>query len=218
MRCRALFLVQAAGLVLAILTGGPVGAQGIGYRSGLQGGYGTPYPGAAYNPYWGSSPSSMNVPSQGTAYPYWDTAPGGGAFGSFSGSLYSRSLGLPYLGPGAAPLAGHYSPSSLLGSDLSLLPGAHYTPVRENAAHIRLRVPAGAEVWFDGEPTKQTGTVRDFTSPPLTPGKRFVYEVRVRWLKDGRPVEQTQRIPVHANDRLDVDFTRPAAEPANSGK
>jgi uncharacterized protein (TIGR03000 family) len=75
-----------------------------------------------------------------------------------------------------------------------------------------LRVPADAEVWFDGEPTKQTGTLRHFTSPPLTPGKRFVYEIRARWTRDGKPAEETRRLHVHANEWLNLDFTKPPPE------
>jgi uncharacterized protein (TIGR03000 family) len=104
------------------------------------------------------------------------------------------------------------SPSLFLGDELSVLPGRNYTPGREGVAHIRLHVPADADVWFDDTPTKQTGVLRVFTSPPLPPGKRFVYDVRVRWTKDGRSTEVTRRIPVHAYDRVTLDLTRPNPE------
>jgi uncharacterized protein (TIGR03000 family) len=65
-------------------------------------------------------------------------------------------------------------------------------PVREpdHRAQIRLRVPADAEVWFDGQKTTQTSEYRDYYSPPLTPGKGYTCQVRVRWVEVGKPVER----------------------------
>jgi uncharacterized protein (TIGR03000 family) len=113
------------------------------------------------------------------------------------------------IGPfvGFAPLAS----LSLSAPDL-LLPGGSYTPAADNRAHISLRVPADAQVWFDGKATTQAGTVREFDSPPLTPGKGFVYEVRVRWMKDGKPIEEKRRIKVQARDWLRFDLTQPTPE------
>jgi uncharacterized protein (TIGR03000 family) len=76
----------------------------------------------------------------------------------------------------------------------------------DNRARIRLSVPADAQVWFDGEPTKQTGELRHFESPPLAPGRSYTYAVRVRWTKDGKPVEEERRIRVRAGatPRFDI--------------
>jgi hypothetical protein len=38
-------------------------------------------------------------------------------------------------------------------------------------AEITAIVPAGAEVYFDGQPTTQTGAARVYSSPPLEPGE-----------------------------------------------
>ena len=55
-----------------------------------------------------------------------------------------------------------------------------------DAAVIRVRVPANADIWFDGDPTAQKGEVRDFASPPLTAGKEYSYEIRARWMEAAR--------------------------------
>ena len=68
-------------------------------------------------------------------------------------------------------------------------------------------MPADAEVWFDGEKTKQTGALRQFVSPPLAPGRSYSYAVRVRWTKDGQPVEEERRISVRAGAWSRFDFT-----------
>ncbi len=76
--------------------------------------------------------------------------------------------------------------------------------------HISLHVPTDAQVWFEGKATTQTGTVRQYHSPELTPGKKYHYEVRVRWMKDGKPVEEKRRIEVEAKDWLRFDLTQPS--------
>ena len=77
------------------------------------------------------------------------------------------------------------------------------------AAPINVRVPANAEVWFDGTRTSQTGSQRSFVSPPIQPGRDYVYEIRARWVQAGRPVEETRRIIVRAGDRDNLNFLTP---------
>jgi uncharacterized protein (TIGR03000 family) len=80
----------------------------------------------------------------------------------------------------------------------------------DNAAHLQLIVPDNALVWFDGDKTTQTGPMREFVSPPLTPGKSFTYDVRVKYMKpDGQVVDETRPIHVRANAWWTVDFTKP---------
>jgi uncharacterized protein (TIGR03000 family) len=79
-------------------------------------------------------------------------------------------------------------------------------PDPDNKAHIWLRVPADAEVWVGDVKTKQSGDSRYFFSPPLTPGKKYAYEMRIRWMKDGKPVEEKQRILVQAGETIRRDF------------
>jgi uncharacterized protein (TIGR03000 family) len=76
-------------------------------------------------------------------------------------------------------------------------------------AHIQLRVPASAEVWFEGQKMAATGSLRDFRSPPLEPGQRYVYEIKARWRQGGRSVTQTQRVGVEAGANVTVTFPVP---------
>ena len=163
------------------------------------------------------------------AYPFRATAPSSyrgatlpdqGSVGIFRGPSLdvasTRSVSAPSLSVRSQPAIGAFigfaTPSSLLGVDsTSSLPGSGYRPASDNRAHIWLRVPADAQVWFDGRATKQTGLLRLYDSPPLAPGKKFVYEVRVRWMKDGKPIEQNRRITVEAKDWLRFDLTQPPA-------
>jgi uncharacterized protein (TIGR03000 family) len=69
-----------------------------------------------------------------------------------------------------------------------------------NIAHVVAHVPDNALIWFDGQPTKQTGTMRYYESPPLVPGKRYHYTARVAWVENGHWVSQTDTFPAHAGD------------------
>ena len=72
-------------------------------------------------------------------------------------------------------------------------------------------MPENAQVLFDGEPTTQAGKVREFLSPPLTPGKVYTYYITVRSTgADGKPVDDRRPIHVRANDWFSIDFTQPA--------
>jgi uncharacterized protein (TIGR03000 family) len=87
--------------------------------------------------------------------------------------------------------------------------GAYSEPARDNTARIRLIVPAGAKVWFDSAATQQTGSVRDFQSPALTPGKDYGYHITVRWTDNGQDVTRTRPVGVRAGSSVTVDFTQP---------
>ncbi|MBV9123906.1 MAG: TIGR03000 domain-containing protein [Planctomycetes bacterium] len=85
----------------------------------------------------------------------------------------------------------------------------------DNAVHIRIVVPADAQVWFDGDKTNQTGTLREFQSPPLTPDHDYTYHVRARWMQNGQEVNRDETLVVHANDHIIVDLRRPPSQGAN---
>ena len=82
-----------------------------------------------------------------------------------------------------------------------------YGSLDETVVMFRLRVPANAQVWFDGSPTAQTGSVRPFITEGLEPGKDYSYEIRARWTENGRPVEQTRKITFRCGDRLTLSLT-----------
>jgi len=84
----------------------------------------------------------------------------------------------------------------------------------DNTARVTVVVPEGAELWFNGAKTNQTGKRREFATAPLTPGKEYRYRIKARWMEDGKPVELTQTIRVRANSLQTVDFTNNQKAPA----
>jgi uncharacterized protein (TIGR03000 family) len=85
-------------------------------------------------------------------------------------------------------------------------------PSPDNAAHMTVRVPPDAQVWFENEATTQRGAVRNFDSPELAPGRDFTYDIRARWRQGDREVDQTRHVLVQAGTHVTVDFTAPAAD------
>ena len=80
------------------------------------------------------------------------------------------------------------------------------TPRYDNDASVTMNVPADAQIWVDGAATTSTGSVREFTSPPLKPGSQYHYEVQARWNENGHEVTQTQEVAVRAGANIRVDF------------
>ena len=77
-------------------------------------------------------------------------------------------------------------------------------------AMLELRVPENAEVWFDGDRTSQTGTLRHFESPTLESGRTYTYQIRARWTDaEGKPVDRTKQVKVQTGSRVGVDFNVP---------
>jgi len=79
----------------------------------------------------------------------------------------------------------------------------------DQRVQIHLKVPASARVWFDDDKTVQTGSSRDFITPPLPTGKEFSYAIRAEWTDNGHKVESTRRIRIHAGDRVSLDLSGP---------
>jgi uncharacterized protein (TIGR03000 family) len=76
-------------------------------------------------------------------------------------------------------------------------------------ASVNVRLPADAEVWFDGRKMTISGVVRRFLTPPLEPGDRYSYEVIAQWEENGQTVTRTQRVTVTAGATVDVVFPAP---------
>jgi uncharacterized protein (TIGR03000 family) len=119
---------------------------------------------------------------------------------------------------GVGVLGGEIMPFILQNDFLSSLPPVRYMQLPNNSAQVWLRVPAAAQVWFNDAQTSQSGAVRHYTSPPLSPGKKYTYKVRVRWMEGGKPVQEERNLDIHAGASVRGDFlpsqegNRPSSE------
>jgi uncharacterized protein (TIGR03000 family) len=186
--------VLAAGAVLAALTWtGPQAARAqVSYRGGYDPSSGLRWDREfQYDP--ATNPFGFREPESSRPYYFGRIVyPGTYSYGAAPASYYYGYYGAP-------------SYAFMPQADYSY--GALSRP-QDNSARIRLIVPADAKVWFGTSPTQQTGAVRYFDSPELTPGKDYVYDVKATWTENGKEVTQTRKVDVRANAGTTVDFTR----------
>jgi uncharacterized protein (TIGR03000 family) len=78
----------------------------------------------------------------------------------------------------------------------------------DDTAHVTVNLPAGARLWVDDTPTTSTGQVREFDSPPLTPGHRYAYDFKASWNENGHEVTQTKKVEITAGAHVNVSFPR----------
>jgi uncharacterized protein (TIGR03000 family) len=81
-------------------------------------------------------------------------------------------------------------------------------------ALLLVRLPADARLTIDGAPTRSPGESRLFVSPPLQPGRSFVYLLRAEAVRDGKKVAMNQDVLVRAGQESEVTLTFPAARVA----
>lgn len=92
-----------------------------------------------------------------------------------------------------------------------------YYPPAESApttgsARVTVQVPADATLWIDGQPTRQTGAVREFVSPDtLQPGRTYSYTLRAQWVENGQTVTRERTVEFQAGNSVIVNLTQPGA-------
>jgi uncharacterized protein (TIGR03000 family) len=80
--------------------------------------------------------------------------------------------------------------------------------LNNDSALLKVHLPADAKLYFGTtEAALQSGSMRLFRSPSLDRGSNYQYDLRARWTENGRTVERTRSVPIHANDVVNVDFT-----------
>ena len=211
--------------------GGHVGGAhfGGGHVGGAHfGGYGGGFHNYGYHPYshYGYHPyhhygfyGLYGYPYYSGYYPFsYDYYPYSGTYADVgSGLTYNSGYYGLYAGGTPSYPDGYTAPAASY--QTYSLPGAGQSDVIANAltgtgqpdtiAHVIVKVPNGARVWFDDTPTKSTGSTREFDSPPLTPGQRYGYAIRARWNENGQDVTQTQQVDVSAGAHVNVSFPLP---------
>jgi uncharacterized protein (TIGR03000 family) len=57
-----------------------------------------------------------------------------------------------------------------------------------------VRAPAGATLWINAVFMGQGDSNRQFISPPLENGRKYIYDVKARWIQDGREMTSTRTL------------------------
>jgi uncharacterized protein (TIGR03000 family) len=195
-------LLLAGAAVLATPTAGQAQKFGGAHFGGAHFG-GTHfggYHGGFYHPYHGYHGYSSYYPYYGSYgyYPYYSyyTYPYGTSGLTYDPGYYGATGGATWASPA---------------SNQSYYPPGDIKPAN-SVAQILVKVPADAQVWFNGKEYATTGTTREFASPPLTPGQQYAYQIKARWTENGQDVTQMQQVLFTAGDRVTVFFPIPAKD------
>jgi uncharacterized protein (TIGR03000 family) len=195
-----------AATALAVLTLLTLTETSQAQRFGFRAGYGNPYYSGYYPGYWGGNYWTGNYgtwtyPAYSWSYPYR-----GYYYPSYS-EWYSYPTTSTYYSA-QAPMTNSTTSQSFYQN-----PEEMKTP-----AQVRILVPADSQISFDGQATSQRGMDRLFVSPPLTPGRDFVYEIKAQWTENGREMSKTKSVQVHAGDFVNVNFVNAGERAANQAE
>jgi uncharacterized protein (TIGR03000 family) len=88
---------------------------------------------------------------------------------------------------------------------------------RPATATVRLSLPAGAALYVNGSPTRQTGAEREFVTPPLVAGSRYEYDMRAEVLVGGKLEAEELKVVVTAGAQVKESFPRLVALAGRDG-
>ena len=170
------------------------GNYGYGYGSGWNdrawnsSWYGSTYPRSSY----------YYSPGYGYSYPsstYYYSAPA--VTYSYPSTTYQSAPATTYSAP-----APSYGSSAIVGAS-----SASSASRSRDTAHLRVHVPdPTAQVWVNDAPTQQRGMERVFETPPLSSDRTNTYEIRAKWLEDGRTMEQTRTVRLQPGAQEVINF------------
>jgi uncharacterized protein (TIGR03000 family) len=76
-----------------------------------------------------------------------------------------------------------------------------------NMVVLVAHLPEDADISFEGKDMgRKDQMMRQFISPPLTPGRNYTYDVKVNWAEEGHRAEQSLTVPVQGGDILCLDL------------
>jgi uncharacterized protein (TIGR03000 family) len=140
--------------------------------------------------------TSINYPWIYGAYGY-QYAPGSFTYGAGQSSFTT-----------APTVYGVYVPPASSLTAYRVFPDTAMTPIQTTAS-VDVRLPADAELRFEGVPMMLRGTLRRFTTPALDPAGNYIYTVSATWTENGQEVTRNRQVGIRAGDRLTIDFTTP---------
>jgi uncharacterized protein (TIGR03000 family) len=86
-------------------------------------------------------------------------------------------------------------------------PARPQAPAAPQTANLVVRLPGDARLEVDGQPTRQTGALRRFVSPPLEPGRPFSYTLTA-FIEPNNytKITRTRKVSVRAGQTTEADL------------
>jgi uncharacterized protein (TIGR03000 family) len=86
---------------------------------------------------------------------------------------------------------------------------ADETAAGRQRAEIIMNVPLDAIIFVDGQRISSGGTTRLFVTPPLAPGRRYFYDVKVSWIDGSHARETSRHVSFQAGQRVVLNIAEP---------
>jgi uncharacterized protein (TIGR03000 family) len=88
----------------------------------------------------------------------------------------------------------------------------------QGGALLLVKVPAGAKLFLDDQPTASQGkSERTIFTPTLQPGAKYSYNLRVEYQVGGTTYSQTRQVSFQAGQTVEVNFATDAGTPVETG-
>jgi len=182
---------------------GSVGYSSVGH--GSSGYASTGYGSSGYSVGYGST-GSISYGSHGSEVSY-GSAGSAASYGSVGSGASYESSGSVVAPEGYSSTEGtiYYGASTDTEFSSSLVSAVQHTD--EDAVYLMVSLPANARVLVNGKGTTSTGSVRQFVSRGLVPGKTYKFEVRAELdAADGQIVTEDKTILVSAGSQEQLQF------------
>jgi uncharacterized protein (TIGR03000 family) len=89
------------------------------------------------------------------------------------------------------------------------------TPLPKTTSRVTVVVPTDAKLWVDSVVCPLTSTVRSFDTPPLSPNQKYIYNLKIEVVREGRMVTETRRAVITPGQPVQVDFNAGALNTAS---
>ncbi|GBD37212.1 hypothetical protein HRbin36_02342 [bacterium HR36] len=76
----------------------------------------------------------------------------------------------------------------------------------QKVTRLIVHLPADAQLFINGHRTQQTGSIREFVTPPLAEGKTYSYVLRAIWTGNGKLVSVEREVGFRAGEVVQVHF------------
>ncbi len=73
-------------------------------------------------------------------------------------------------------------------------------------AKVRIHVPQGGQLYVDGNAIRVKPGVRVFQTPPLAPGERYYYDIRIDQTVNGEVLTDSRRVIIEPGQDVAVEF------------
>jgi uncharacterized protein (TIGR03000 family) len=198
-------LVLVAGMVVSGMVVAMVGSEAMAQSYGSWGSSGS----------YGSYGSSASYGSYGSSASYGSS----GRMGLFArmrarraarhASYGSYGSSASYGSYGSSASYGSYGSSGSYGAPINAEPDVAQpdaVTMTTGNTSIKVTLPADAKVFVNDAPTTSTGAERSYVSRGLRTGMTYSYNIRVEYLKDGKPVSESEQVKLSAGETVSLTF------------